>query len=482
MILSGYQRFIRRILVTVCAYCVLTLVCFTFAHSQDSGPTETDAVELFNRGQEVHEKGDLKAAIGLYEKALKIVPEFPEAHLQRGSALLGLERVSEAEAAFRKAVGFREDWSLAYAYLGNVLVRQGKFDEAKSTLIKAIELDADNTPAWATRANLAIRTKASESELRAILKQISIFASAARPTVAVLTAKASLELALKDDKAAAVTAMRVLQIDARNIPMFILLFDMALTSRDLQKANEMVRQIEIIDANAGELPVLKIRSLIASGKAQEAIGMIDATKSPSKELLDIKAQIAASTDTSVPALEKRVEADARDIAALSNLCSLLRKSEPLRAMDFCKRAAEIEPNNLDHAIGYGAAMLQAKQYPSASALFQKLVNLAPDNHTVRANLATALFQQKRYTEAKVHLIWLAEKQPTNAISYFFLAIVHDELGEYGDAMANYQMFLKYVDSKLNQLEIEKVNLRLPTLQKQLDAGKGRSNAGRKGKT
>ena len=99
---------------------------------------------------------------------------------------------------------------------------------------------------------------------------------------------------------------------------------------------------------------------------------------------------------------------------------------------------------------------------------------------MRANLATALFQLKRYNEAKVQFTWLVEKQPSNVAAYFFLAISHDELREYGDAMANYQAFLRLADPKVNQLEIDKVNLRLPTLQKQLDSGKGQKGAKKRG--
>jgi hypothetical protein len=62
-----------------------------------------------------------------------------------------------------------------------------------------------------------------------------------------------------------------------------------------------------------------------------------------------------------------------------------------------------------------------------------------------------------------------------AIAYYFLAIAHDNLGEYMDAMANYQQFLKLADATSNKLEIEKVNLRLPVLQKQIKEKKDESN-------
>ena len=43
-----------------------------FAQSDTESP---DAVAIFNHGQDLHEKGDLKGAIELYQRALKAIPE-----------------------------------------------------------------------------------------------------------------------------------------------------------------------------------------------------------------------------------------------------------------------------------------------------------------------------------------------------------------------------------------------------------------------
>jgi len=111
-------------------------------------------------------------------------------------------------------------------------------------------------------------------------------------------------------------------------------------------------------------------------------------------------------------------------------------------------------------------------YDQAIGLFRKLIGIAPDNSTSHANLATALFQSRRYAEAKTEYQWLVAKQPDLAAAYYFLAITHDQLAEYLDAMANYQQFLRIADPVKSQLEIEKVKLRLPVLQKQIKGKKG----------
>jgi tetratricopeptide (TPR) repeat protein len=437
---------------------------------------EAEAILLFNKGQDAHQAGDLKGAIEFYEKALKLIPEFPEAELQRGSAFQALGNLDSAEASFRRAVALREDWSLALANLGTLLVKRGKYDEAKPFLKRGVELDKENTPAYLALSTLAIRTNAPAQELEEFHKKITAMTAASKGIASVWAAKASLENALGDKKAAAASAARALELDAKNTGMLALLAAIALDAGDPELGDAQIKKIEALEPAAPELSILKTQSLLAKGKDQDALKFIDAVSSPSKELMDLKARIEASNSTDAAALEKKLEADPRDLAVLSRLCSINRVKDPARAMDFCRRAAEAEPGNIEHAIGFGAAMLQAKQFAQAEGLFQKLIASAPDNFTLRANLATALFQLKRYNEAKVHFHWLVEKQPENAAAYFFLAVSHDQLQEFGDAAANYQIFLKKADPKVNQLEIDKVNLRLPILQRQLDAGKGRKNA------
>ncbi|MBK6723553.1 MAG: hypothetical protein IPG58_09885 [Acidobacteria bacterium] len=88
-------------------------------------------------------------------------------------------------------------------------------------------------------------------------------------------------------------------------------------------------------------------------------------------------------------------------------------------------------------------------------------------------MATALFQLKRYDEAIVQFNWLANAQPRDAGAYLFLGIIHDELTEYMDAAANYQQYIKLADPVENKLDIEKVTLRLPAVQKLIKEGKGK---------
>ena len=442
------------------------------AFAQETSESD-DAVAIFNQGQDAHEKGDLKTAIELYQKALKIIPEFPEAEYQLGVAYLSMGQTENAENAFRRAVELREDWSLPMASLGAILVQKNEFAEAEKILTKAIELDEMNTPAYIALTDLRLKAKAAPEILKQLLAKLQLLTSKANPTASLWSARAALERNLGDKTAAKTSLSRSLALEPNNKSALAERVELALSENDLAGALEFAKNLHKIAPDNSDVRFLLARVYADNGETAEALKILDSIANPSAEVTALRARITANSTESVAELEKQLETDAKNANVLGRLCTLLRRDNPIKALDYCRRAYEAEPTNLNYVIGFGAALVQAKQYENAVVIFRKIIAIAPDNYTARANLAISLFQLKRYQEAKIEYQWLAEKQPDNAIIYYFLGIIHDQLQEYLDAMANYQMFLKRADAEKNKLEIDKVNLRLPSLQKQIKEKKGK---------
>lgn len=440
--------------------------------AQETTDTE-EAVAIFNQGQDAHEKGDLKAAVEFYQKALKIIPEFPEAEYQMGVAYLGLHQTELAETAFRRAVELRDDWSLPMATLGAVLVQKNQFAEAEKILTKAVELDETNQPAFVALTDLRLKTKAAPEILKQLLAKLRLLTSKANPTASVWSARAALERNLGDRTSAKASISRSLEIEPANKTALAERVEIALAENDFKGALEFAKNLNKIAPESDISKFLLARSLAANGQTDGALKILETITNPTAEVTDLRARIEANTSVSVAELEKQLEADGKNAAVLGRLCSLLRTENPVKALEYCRRAYEAEPSNLNYVIGFGAALVQAKQNESAVTIFRKILTVAPDNYTAHANLAFSLFQLKRYEEAKTEYRWLAEKQPDLAITYYFLGIIHDQSKEYLDALANYQQFLKLADAEKNKLEIEKVNLRLPLLQKQVKENKGK---------
>lgn len=440
-------------------------------HAQSDEKAQ-QAVDLFNAGQDAHEKGDLATALKSYEKALELMPEFPEAELQRGNALLALKRPDEAEKAFRKALELREDWTLAMANLGSLLVERGKYEEAEKLLTAALESDAANQAALSAIADLRLRTNASETLLREVLAKLNEQAGKVRPTIALLTMKASIELRLKELPAAKASAKRILELEPKNVPANLIAAEVALMERDPNLAETY---IESAGPTTDETKRLRAVALRLKGKNADALAILQSIEKPSGSVTALIAEIKDGDVADLTGLESKVQRTPDDANALAKLCHGFRVSNPAKAIEYCRRASVLEPNEIGHAIGFGAALVQAKQYDPAVGLFRNLLTIAPENATIRANLATALFQLKRLPEAKAEFRWLTEKQPESPAAFYFLGIVHDQLGEYLDALANYQLFLKLADAEKDKLDIEKVNLRLPAVQRLAKDKKGRKS-------
>ncbi|HKP70619.1 MAG TPA: tetratricopeptide repeat protein [Pyrinomonadaceae bacterium] len=438
----------------------------------DDNPSD-QAIELFNKGQDAHEKGDLKLAIENYEKALKLIPNFPEAELQRGSAYQSLGKFMEAETAFRHAVELRDDWSLAMASLGSVLVRQQRYADAERHLTKAIEIDDMNFPAYAALTELRLRTNASPEVLNPLLNRLRTLTSKANPTASIWASRAAIENSLGDRKSAKASAAKALEIDPKSLFALSTAADIAIFENDPSAAEGFIKRLEAIAPKSETTTALRIRVLLSQGKIDDAMKAIDSIQSPGPEIVDLKKQIQAATTTDTADLEKQLAADPKNATALARLCSAYRTSDPTKALDYCRRASEVSPNDVQPVIGYAAALVQAKSYSDAVTVLRKLLTIAPENTTVHANLATALFQMQRYAEAKIEFRWLTEHQPDQAIGYYFLGIVHDKLAEFPDAAANYQQFLRIADPESSKLEIEKVNLRLPAVLNLIKEGKGK---------
>ncbi len=453
---------------------VLGAMLFSATFAQDeNGDASADAIELFQKAQDAHEKGQFQAAIDLYEKAIAAVAEFPEAEFQRGSALLSLGRKDDAEKAFRRSLEIRPEWTLALANLGSLLVGKGAYPEAEKLLRKAVALDPQNSLAYSALTELRLRSNAPPGELKDLLARLTLLTGGVKSTAAAWAAKAALEVALDEKAAARASFDKALELEPKNQFALMSKAGAMLDEGDTAGAEAVIRTLEAETKSSGGVKALRARLLFANGKADDAIALLNAIEDPSPDAVVLRDRILAGKTENPAELEKQLERNPREPFVLGNLCYAYRTTDPAKALGYCRRASEAEPDNINYAVGFGAALVQGKMYDEAVELLRRLQKLSPDNVTIRANLATALFQLKRYAEAKAEYQWITEKQPSSAVAYYFLAIVHDHLLEYPDAMANYQLFLRHADAEKNKLEIEKVNLRLPGLQKQIKEKKGK---------
>ena len=397
---------------------LLLLACAaTSLHAQtpedDERDEGDDPVIIFNRAQDAHAKGDLARAIELYTEAIKVRPEFSEAEYQKGVAHISLKQTADAEKSLRRAIKLRADWSLPQTSLGLLLVNAGNDAGAEPFLRRAIELDATDINALAALASLRLRAGAKEEALNFIVRATA----RENATADMWVTRAAIERAAGDKTAAADSIARALQLDLNNVAAIEERMELAADAGDYERA-----------------------------------------------IPDIESALRAAPNS--PRLRTRLA----NYHALAG--EKYRVSDPQKSLEHYRRAAEIEPNNVNHATGYASALVQARRFAEAAALLRRILTSAPDNYAAHANLATALDGLKQYPDALVEYKWLNRARPELPVTYFLLARAYDLTGELDLALASYETFLAKADAVQNGLEMEKVNLRLPNLRRQIKNGQG----------
>ncbi|HSI89412.1 MAG TPA: tetratricopeptide repeat protein, partial [Pyrinomonadaceae bacterium] len=305
-----------------------------------------------------------------------------------------------------------------------------------------------------------------------LLQTVTGLTSKANPTASLWAARGALERTLGLYKDAAASLAKAAAADPRNEFALYELAANALDAKDPDTAESHIARFGELAPDSSDHKYLRARLLTARNDLHGALTTLNSIKSPTSAAVELRGRLEVELATDPADLEAKLAADPGNIELMGRLCVLYRRQNPAKALDNCKSAYNAS-GDISHAIGFGAALVQARQFQNAVTLLRQISTTAPDNSTVRANLVTALFQLKQYQEAKKELRWLLDRDPDLVNAYYFLAVAHDNLGEYLDAMANYQEFKRRADPQKNADEIGRVDLRLPTLQRQINTGKGR---------
>jgi tetratricopeptide (TPR) repeat protein len=480
-----YQRRARQLLPGALTLLLVAVGC-QLVSAQTGDPTdgETDPVKLFERGQNAHAKGDLARALALYEGALKLRPEFPEAEYQSGVALDALNRSAEAEKAFGRAIELRKDWVLPFSALGSLLARSARDKEAEPFLRRALQLGAKDSVTLDSLS--AVRARAGDREEALALARRATDDDNA--TASTWAWRGALERTNGNKEAALTSLNRSLQIDNHYTPALKERAELRLEATDYQPAIEDLKAALSIKPSDKETSLRLAHAYELANQPDEAKRIYESIgyqvsgpgtvgeNGSAGNVAGTPEEIAAanSDDPKVaqPALERLIVANPKNANLFARLGEVTRRTDPQKSAESYRRANEIDPANPKYATGYAAALIQLRRFAQAEPILRRVIAASTNEYVAHANLALALYELKRFAEALPEYEWLAASRPEIAATYFFIATAHDNLGEYQQALEAYQKFLSRADPVNNKLDIEKVNLRLPRLRDQISRGQG----------
>ena len=449
------------------------------------------AAALFDAGQESHAAGKLEDAVKLYSQALELDSSLWQAEFQRAAAYFSLNRLpeagsainkvleqlkdfadspelkqitakaqtlrgevalaanqaSDAEAAFRRALEVDANHKRAHSGLAQVLLANGKVAEAITAAKAAIAVGEDSALMYALLGHVQFRSKLNDEALASLTEALKREPNNSQA----LRDRAEVFLARNDATRAAADFQALLAIEKSTSTMLRLavLFRAA---KQYDEAAKLYQQVADAEPTNQEARTALAEILIESGKAENAIAQLEALIKTEPNRPDLRSQLA----------------------------TLLVVHQPDKALEQYQAAAKLAPNNPNHLIGIGSALVKMKRYDEAIAALKPLLaqKLQEEQaYTARANFATALFELKDYPNAAREYIWLLDylakrgERKKTAVTTYLLGVCFDKFGDFEQALKAYQQFLSLATSE-QQLEVEKVKLRLPSLQRQIAQGQG----------
>src|SRR5690349_2467065 len=375
------------------AVCLALLSACPAAYSQEAfGDDATDPVRLFERGQSAHARGELEKAIGFYEQALKVRPEFPEAEFQRGNALASLGRLPEAEAAFRLAISYKKNWALPHSALGALLMRQNRDKDAEQSFQQALAIDNKEGLALRLLSEIRLRAGDAKSALELAKRATAIPEAPSAAWIGLSLA----EKANGDKVAAKTTLDRVIADEPQNPAALMERADLYIDEKNFEPAIADLKAAAKLKPDDKAVLSRLAFALQQAGKTEEAAAVAKtagletqlSTSNGAGAVAGTPEEIEAanSADPAVArkALEKLLEKNPRSAMLLSRLGASYRTDDPARSLEYYKRAAEIQPDAPEYALGYAAALVQARRFDQAAGILRQVVKAKPDNYVARA--------------------------------------------------------------------------------------------------
>ncbi len=454
----------------------------------ESQDTLRQAAALFEVGQAAHQRGEWEKAIENYTAALKLDPSLWQIELQLGLASLSLNRLADARKAINRVIeqlaqyddssDQRQALARAQVALGEVALAEAKPEEAEKAFRRALELNPKAARAHTGLAEIKL-SKHQHTEAIAEAKA-ALEAGDQRASTYALLGEA-LTIARQYDEAL-IVINELLKREPRNAAALRYRAEIFLVRKDHSGAINDLRTAIAVESRLQDR--LRLAELYTRTKRYDEAGTLyqqilkdEPASNEARTGLAIMLLESGKAGEAITQLETLLENEPKNATIRAQLAELYLPKQPEKALEQYAAAAKLTPNNLSYKIGVGAALVKLRRFQEAVPGLQHVLAENPKDEVAyfaHTNLATALFELDDFASAAREFVWILNhqrEQKRAAITLYFLGICFDKLGDYEQALKAYEQFLSLATTD-NQLEIDKIKLRLPALQRQIREGKG----------
>jgi protein O-mannosyl-transferase len=320
-----------------------------FEHALRIKPDYADA--QYNLGLALEKTGKLEDAIGHYEQALRIEPEKADAHNNLGIALEKLGRVQDAVGHYEQALRIQPDYAEAHYNLGVALAELGKPADAIGHYEQALRIEPEKADAHNNLAITLVQLGRVQDAIQHWEQALQIkpdYAEAHNNLANALAHAGRLEDAIRHYDQA-------LRINPNYVEAQ---YNLGLTLWQAGKPHEAIghfQEVLRLKPDSAETRYNLGLILRQAGKPQEAIKQYE-------QALRIKPDFPEAQNNLAQLLASRAPAEGGD---------------PVRAVTLAERACELTGNREAACLDtLGAAYAAAGRFDEAIAAAQKAIELA----------------------------------------------------------------------------------------------------------
>jgi len=466
------------------------------AEAQDKSK---EAATLFDAAQNAHQAGDLAKAVELYGKALALDPELWQAEYQRGGAYFSLGRLTEARASLTRVAELLAQYPTSeqvkqisarvQTTLGEIAMAEAKPGDAEAAFRRALEINSNGPQNARAHSGLAEVLLATNKHADAVAEAKAAIAAGDDRDATFALLGMALTMTNKFDEALP-ALNEALKREPKNALALGYRAEVFIAKNKPNEAAADLRAALAVEPK----PQTKLRLAALQAQAKqfnEAITLFQEVLKEDPSNADARVGLTGALIESGRAadaaaqLEQLVKAEPGRAVLRAQLAELYLPKQPDKALEQYKAAAELEPKNANHQVGIASALVKLRKFQEAVDVLKPVLASNPKEdiaYFAHTNLATALFELDDFPNAAREFLWILDhqaKRPQSpdarkraAISLYFLGVCFDKIGDYEQALKAYEQFMTLASPE-NQLEIEKVKLRLPSLKRQIEKGQSK---------
>jgi tetratricopeptide (TPR) repeat protein len=237
-------------------------------------PSEHALVEAtrYNRQAiEFAQQGRLDESVHAFQHALRLRPDFPEAHSNLGNVYLYQENLEEAVASYERALKLQPDFATAHSNLGHCLSMLKRHEESEAHCRRAVQLFPDGADAFNNLGN-ALRGQSKHEEAR------DAYLEALRRNPDFAEAHLNIGYAWMDlhqPEEAAYACREAIRCKPNHGKAYHLLASALVDAGNLPDAEINIKHALRLNADDPEALVCLGVSLYEQGKAQEALAVFE---------------------------------------------------------------------------------------------------------------------------------------------------------------------------------------------------------------